>query len=331
MSTHSPTHTFRLTFQSSVTEETKPALGAAVLTDTQTGDELRGTILSTDLKKEEPKNQITKIAPYFKKQFKAIGLPLKEKYGRTKFFAIAAIYASMSITVLIGSFFVRGWQLGVIYNIARRVPVIAPSIEKLVDVGKFIADGILLIFVKFLYDVPKILFLVIFGFELIELGLDFLYWFIDFTFGNESRFYFEYVKEKGLPEMKESLSWKLILYMVYSSIVTPVFKIMSIKYAFARRRSIFFNIREIIDSFRVYYSRSRSTLAAYLWDLLVTGIGSLLTLLFLFIPVLGLFAAAFARFVFTHWPKSYGYGTLARTYIETRILDPAKYTALKQD
>lgn len=329
MTAHPKTHTLRLTFPSSVNEEEKPAIGPAVLIDTQTGQRVTGMVLDVAPKKEKRDNQITKIIPYFSKQFNAIWLPLSEKYGRSKYLSIAAIYASMSITVLIGSFFVRGWQLGVIYNIARRMPVIAPSIEKLADVGKFIADGILLIFIKFLYDVPKILFLVVFGFELIEAGLDFLYWFIDFTFGDETKSYFGYLKENSLPEMKESFIWQLIIYLVYSTIVTPVFKIMSMKYAFSRRSAIFFNGKEIIDSLRVYYSRSRSTLAAYLWDLLVTGIGSLLTLFFLFIPVLGIFAAAFARFAFTHWPKSYGYGTLARIYIETRVLDPAKYATQK--
>ena len=95
-------------------------------------------------------------------------------------------------------------------------------------------------------------------------------------------------KMRGLvPKLGTSILVQALLFVIYSFIVSPIFKIQSIKFAFHDKWALFFNWKEIKDSYRVYRSQPRSTVAAYLWGLFVTTIGNFVSFLLLFIPVLG--------------------------------------------
>ena len=200
MDTPQKNYLFRLTVDapSKIQETFTPDGSKTYIRAVDTGQKVSGELSVIKEPKPSPKGQITRIIPYFIKQFKAIFIPFKNSRNLSKFRSISLVYAILSYGVNIGSFFVRGWRLGVVRNMSRRLPIMAPGIQSLQDVGTHLKEGIVLIGTKFIYDAPKYLFLVIFGYELIEFVLDFGYWIVKYNFSDESRFFIEYAKDEGI-------------------------------------------------------------------------------------------------------------------------------------
>lgn len=328
MGTPEKSYLFRLTLDD--TPEIQEAMNIrekeTYISDKNTGQRIPGTIVEITPTKSKSGSQITKIIPYFIKQWKAIFIPFKSKNNLSKFRTISLIYAILSYGVNIGSFFVRGWRLGVIRNMGRKFPIMAPGIQSLKDVGMHLKEGIILIFTKFIYDSPKYFILVVFGYEIIEFLLDLGYWAIQYSLGGETRLFMEYVKENRMvPKLGISFLTQAILFLIYSFLVSPTFKIQVIKFAFQDDWKLFFNWNEFKDSYRIYRSQPRSTIAAYLWGLSVSTVGNIISFFLIIIPIVGLIIIPFYRFLFIHWPKAHAYGGLGRKLIEQGVLRPEKY------
>lgn len=267
------------------------------------------------------KNTIKAVLDYFNKQLKASILPLRSHAGRARFIVISLVYTILSASPGFSIFFIRGWRLGVaglMTDFSKRI--IAPKIVKIQDVGFYMGQGIVIVASKAVYEIPRILFMVIFGYEFVELFFDFCYWIFLFLFTEESRGFFTY---GNAPENAIFLSLgissavKLVFISLYGLIVTPAFKIMSFRYVLNEITfKEFFNIKILKKSFVIYRKHPGSTLASYVWSQTVGLVSNFLALLFLPIfNIASLLVFPTYFLLFKHWPKAYGYGRLARKLV----------------
>ncbi|MCB0370431.1 MAG: DUF4013 domain-containing protein [Bdellovibrionales bacterium] len=237
---------------------------------------------------------------------------MKKGASRSKLLSLSFVY-TLLIPSGVAIFFIRGWRFGIVKRMIKSDPsqAISPNLNSLHDLGTFIRDGIRLFGAKALYDLPKLLILVAIGYDHIELIIDWIYFFLTKVPGMGD---YQSLAETSMIKFSTTLLIQLIFFMIASFLITPAFKISMIKYANGNiSYAGFFSIKEIKDSYRIYQRYKTRTLTAYIWDVFVTGlstiIGFILMILFPFIIWL---AIPLYKLVFKHWPKAYAYGMLAR-------------------
>ncbi|AEE53883.1 hypothetical protein [Haliscomenobacter hydrossis] len=261
----------------------------------------------------------------FKKLIKALAILFKGSAAKMRLLSISLVYLSLTPSS-ISMFFIRGWRMGIISRMTSQNSKfgIAPPVDSLTQIGYFIKEGIKLVIARFVYDFPKILILVMVGYDYASLIVDLGYYFFTslFDFNNEGEPQsLRSVVEGSSVKLTNGFIASLIFYVLYSVIVTPAFKIMEIKYAV---KSIsyrsFFSLGELFKSFRLYRKYRSTTLEMYFWDVLVSTISLLIgLLLFTTLPILIIFHPLW-KLPFNHWTKSYGYGLLARRLIANNEL-----------
>jgi hypothetical protein len=219
----------------------------------------------------------------------------------------------------VASFFIRGWRLSLIRQMLEpdaTSPI--PPISDLWSIGESVKEGLKLIGVKFCYDAPKYLFLVAFSYDFIDAILDWCYYIFRVLFGSGATETVAEVASQTVTSFEISLSTSLIIYIVYSCLVTPAFKISEIKYA-AGKMSFkgFFSPKELAHSFKLYRKYRFKTFSAYLYDNIVTvgsfffALGVTINFLFVIIPFI-VFVLPTIKLLLNHLPKYYGYGLLAQ-------------------
>lgn len=219
----------------------------------------------------------------------------------------------------ISSFFIRGWRLSLIKQMLRtNTRTAMPPISTLWSIGESVKQGFKLIGVKFCYDIPKYLFLVAFSYDFIDAIMDWCYYIFRIIFGSSATETVADVAAQTVTSFSISFSTSLMIYVVYSSLVTPAFKISEIKYAAGTMPfKGFFDPKELLHSFQLYRKYRIKTFATYVYDNVVT-IGSFifsivlgLSLLVFIVPFI-LFLLPAIKLLLNHLPKYFGYGQLAR-------------------
>lgn len=233
---------------------------------------------------------------------------------------ISALVAYILLTSSsMSSFFIRGWRLSLIRQMLQpnsSSPI--PQIPDLWSIGESVKQGFKLIGVKFCYDIPKYLFLVAFSYDFIDAIMDWCYYIFRIIFGSSATETVADVAAQTVTSFSISFSTSLMLYIVYSCLVTPAFKISEIKYAAgAMPFKGFFNPKELLHSFQLYRKYRIKTFGAYVYDNFVT-VGSFIfglvlgiSFLLAIVPFL-LFVMPTIKLILNHLPKYYGYGLLAR-------------------
>lgn len=216
----------------------------------------------------------------------------------------------------ISVFFIRGWRLQIIRNMitsTHREIGLSPSINRISLIGDYIKEGVLLIAAKVIYDLPKVFIITAIGYHYIEFILDWITFIFGNFFGQTGVSFNEMVDDTKF-KVTLTLSIQLLFIVLYSIVITPVYKINEIKYALNTiSYQDFFKIEEIKDSFKKYRSYRVTTLQVYSWDLCVSITSFIFGSLFLILmPWLYLILIPFYKLFFKHWPKAYGYGLLAR-------------------
>lgn len=255
------------------------------------------------------------LAEDFFKLLECFIYPLKDFQSRKNLASIGLIYAFLSPSGM-SSFFIRGWRLILIRRMLLIPPSlgIAPKVDSLIKIGDYVKEGIKLVLAKFFYDMPKLLVLAAIGYSHFELMFDWTSYLItNFFKGYDYESASNLLNASSL-KMTKSLATQLIFVLIYSLVVTPAFKILEIKYSIGEiKYKDFFSIKELIKSFMLYRKYKFSTVQMYLWDILLSLL-SIVAGLFITITfsMLVLFVYPFYKLLFNHWPKSYGYGLLAR-------------------
>ncbi|WP_020538844.1 hypothetical protein [Lewinella cohaerens] len=255
-----------------------------------------------------PLNEISKLK-------NALIVPLSDSASRRRVWQTLLVYVFLSPS-RISTFFIRGWRLDIIRNMilsTQKVTGIAPTVNRLSNIGGNIKQGAVLIGLKLVYDLPKILILTAVGYHYIEFILDWL----TFIFGNaigSSSATFDSMIDDTQFKVSLAFSFQVLFILIYSFFVTPMFKINEIKYAKGNiELKDFFKAEEIIDSYKKYKKYKMSTLQVYIWDLLVTGASWFFGFfLVIFFPWLYFIINPLYKLLFKHWPKAYGYGLLGK-------------------
>lgn len=253
----------------------------------------------------------------FKKLIRALVILFKGSAAKISLATISMIYLALTPSG-ISAFFVRGWRLGIISRMGtlENKVGIAPQIRSLTQIGHHINEGIKLVLARFIYDIPKILVLVVVGYDYASIIVDFGYFFLSSIFNSAHSQSLSSMIQATSLKMSNGIIASLVFFALYSLIVTPAFKILEIKYALNQiKYSDFFNLKELFSSLNLYRKYTFNTLEMYFWDLFVTTL-SLLVGFFLFstFPLL-IFLHPLWKLPFSHWAKSYGYGLLARRLI----------------
>ncbi len=249
-----------------------------------------------------------------KKLFKSLQMPFAIKSSRARFSIIWLIYVFLSPSGM-SSFFIRGWRINIIRNMVvnTKGKGLAPKISDLNDVGKCIKEGVKLIGARATYNLPRVLIMIIIGYDFYELIIDWVLFFFSGLVGDPNNSVEEMLNQSAL-YLSISHGGELAFMALYSLFVTPAYKIMEIKYAAGViEYKKFFNWNELRDSYRLYRKYKFSTVEMYLWDQIVTLIsfvsGFIIAIIF---PFFFFFLYPLYKLLFSHWPKSYGYGLLAR-------------------
>ena len=199
-----------------------------------------------------------------------------------------------------------------------------PKIGNLLSIGNFIKEGIKLIGARAVYDFPKIFILVAIGYDHIGLIVDWIDYLITYLSGDSIPKFTDKLEESTI-NFSTTLGIELGFFFLFSLIVTPAYKILELKYSVKMIKYIdFFSLAELKKSFGLYYKYNITTIGMYFWDVLLSVlsvvVGIILLMLF---PLLLPFVHPIYKLLFCHFPKSYGYGLLARRMYLNGDLIPA--------
>ncbi len=269
---------------------------------------------SFEVEQKEPlkKDLLSIIIKDFRKLYEAVWLPIKKGAPRTKLFNLAAVYTFL-VPSGVSFFLIRGWRFGIVQRMMENNPdqAVAPEIKTLDDVGTYVRDGVALFSAKLVYDIPKIIVLVIIGYNHYELIMDYLFFLFSKVPGLDS---FGQFAERAALKWTLSLAAELFFLALTSIIITPAFKISMMKYAKGNINwKGFFSIKELKHSYSLYRKYKIRTLNAYVWDKLVSISSNAIGFaLMVFLPFITWLLIPLYKILFKHWPKAYGYGDLAR-------------------
>jgi len=201
----------------------------------------------------------------------------------------------------------RGWRLNIVRRIGRKEEHILPELK---NFGRFLADGIVLWTMYFLYYIPAIVFLAVFGSSSIDVLLNVLYWIVNkFFLHNE-------VQAFGVMfgQVITALLMSLAVPIVYVIFVGPIYRAAMIRFSVSGKISSFFSIisniklvsKNLPDFMLVFFIEKvnfifLAFLAAFVSSILTaTGVG--IVLLPIVIPVFFL--------SMNYWTTGYLFGQL---------------------
>ncbi|MEZ4773699.1 MAG: hypothetical protein R3D00_11000 [Bacteroidia bacterium] len=269
------------------------------------------------------------ILEYIRGQINAVKLLFRNKASKQQTLVLTLLYSVLSYGLLnLNRFFAHGWSLEIIKRIGEGNNILSPKVKNLQDIGGYIKQGIKLMTARTFYELPRVIFLALFGAKIIQFVFEFGKWMTKYigTRGDIGGFWIylttknegsAYLGTSVLDDIGIGIALELVLLALYGLIVTPAFKIMTFRYAFGEITwKELFSIKKIREAFAIYKKYPRSTLAAYLWSLMVGMVSSFVNLVMIMVlPVLGLFIIPGYNLSFKYWPKAYGYGKLARKLI----------------
>lgn len=247
----------------------------------------------------------------------SLKLPMERGKSARQFHVTMLIYLILSVSG-IGSFFVRGWRFRIVQNMFPGNPEgVGPDISSFSRIGEMIFIGMKLVIAKLVFEIPKIFLLAAWGYtHLTAIAAWFLYFF-QTTFSDREESYEEMLVGSGI-EILYSLIAVLVISLLMSYIITPVYKIHEIKYA-AGKISFrdFFRLSHIKDSLRIYRANKTKTLQKLIWTQMLTLVSLIVGLICIVIFPPLIIVHFLYKFYFSHWPKAYAFGLLGNKLAKT--------------
>lgn len=139
-----------------------------------------------------------------------------------------------SLVPVFGSILLRGWRLDLVRRVSREDAQILPDPR---DLGRFLADGVVLLLMTLLYHLPLLLFLAVFGLSKVGATLDVLWWAVQTFFADGAAAFWALVADVTLGLL---VDWLVpILYFVA---VWPLHRMAMVRFAITGRHRSFLQV-----------------------------------------------------------------------------------------